>query len=99
MAIEGILSRVPSQLPEVTPAGPAARPGTASFADALGQALGQVEALQQAGDAQAESAALGQGNLHEMVMALEKADVSMRVAAKVRTKLVDAYQEIMRMPV
>ena len=32
-------------------------------------------------------------------LALEKADVSMRVAAKVRNKLVEAYQEVMRMPV
>ena len=77
----------------------AARPGAPSFGDALGQALGQVEALQQAGDAQATAAANGQGNLHELSMSLEKADIAMRVAAKVRNKLVEAYQEVMRMPV
>jgi flagellar hook-basal body complex protein FliE len=98
MAIESI-GRIPASLPEVRAPRPAARPGAASFGDALGQALGQVEALQQAGDAQATAAANGQGNLHEVALALEKADISMRVAAKVRNKLVEAYQEVMRMPV
>lgn len=97
MAIESI-GRIPSQLPELRGPGPAARPG-GSFGDVLGQALGQVEALQQAGDAQATAAANGQGNLHEVALALEKADISMRVATKVRNKLVEAYQEVMRMPV
>ena len=50
-------------------------------------------------DAQAEKVALGGGNLHEMSLALEKADVSMRLAMKVRNKLIEAYQEIMRMSV
>lgn len=98
MAIESI-GRIPGQLPELRAPAPAARPGAGGFADALGQALGQVEALQQAGDAQATAAANGEGNLHEVALALEKADISMRVAAKVRNKLVEAYQEVMRMPV
>ena len=41
----------------------------------------------------------GEGNLHETMLALEKADVSMRVAMKVRNKILDAYNEVMRMPV
>jgi flagellar hook-basal body complex protein FliE len=97
MAIEGI-GRIQSQLPEVRTPGPAAAPG-GSFTDALGQALAQVEGLQQSGDAQAAAAANGAGNLHEVALALEKADIGMRVAAKVRNKLVEAYQEVMRMPV
>lgn len=98
MAIESI-GRIPGQLPEVSAPTPAGRPGAGGFTAALGQALGQVEALQQAGDAQAAAAANGSGNLHEVALALEKADISMRVAAKVRNKLVEAYQEVMRMPV
>jgi flagellar hook-basal body complex protein FliE len=98
MAIESI-GRIPAALPELRGPATAARPGAPSFGDALGQALGQVEALQLAGDAQATAAANGQGNLHEMSLALEKADISMRVAAKVRNKLVEAYQDVMRMPV
>jgi flagellar hook-basal body complex protein FliE len=73
--------------------------GESSFADALGSALGKVDRLQVEADVQADKVAMGGGNLHEMSLALEKADVSMRLAMKVRQKLVDAYQEIMRMSV
>ena len=73
--------------------------GPGSFAETLGGALQKVDGMQLDADAQAEKVALGGGNLHEMSLALEKADVSMRLAMKVRSKLVDAYQEIMRMSV
>ena len=36
-------------------------------------------------------------NLHEMMIALDRADVSLRLATKVRNKAIEAYQEIMRM--
>jgi len=71
----------------------------ASFGDALGQALASVEKLQLEGDRNAEQVALGGGNLHETALALEKADTALKLAVKVRNKIVDAYQEIMRMGV
>ena len=78
----------------------ATEPGAgASFADALGQAIGSLDKLQTDGDKNAREVALGSGNLHETALALEKADTAMRVAVKVRNKLVDAYQEVMRMSV
>ena len=78
----------------------AARPaGTVSFADELGRALGAVEEAQLEADGEARKVALGGGNLHETAIALEKADISMRVLTKVRNKLVEAYQEVMRMTV
>jgi len=73
--------------------------GPGSFAESLGNALQKVDDMQVDADQQAEKVALGGGNLHEMSLALEKADVSMRLAMKVRNKMIDAYQEIMRMSV
>ncbi len=73
--------------------------GGASFADALGSAMASADGLQQASDAEAGRLALGAGNLHETSLALEKADVAMRVLTKVRNKLVEAYQDVMRMSV
>lgn len=73
--------------------------GVKSFGDQLGEAMGSVEAMQLEGDRQADKLAAGAGNLHETALALEKADVAMRVAMKVRNKLVDAYHEVMRMSV
>ncbi len=78
---------------------PAAPAGGASFTDALGQAIANVDRLQLEGDRAAEKVALGGGNLHETALALEKADTALRLATKVRNKLVDAYQEVMRMSV
>ncbi len=84
---------------EMTPreTGPTAKPGTAGFAGELGKALGEVEKLQVEADREADLVAHGAGNLHELAIALEKADVSMRLAMKVRNKMVEAYNEIMRM--
>jgi flagellar hook-basal body complex protein FliE len=39
------------------------------------------------------------GGLHEAMIALEKADISFRTMLTVRNKLIEAYQEIMRMQV
>ncbi len=87
-------------LDSLRPSG-AERPGAAgeSFGDVLGKALAGVDSLQRDADRSAEQVALGGGNLHETALALEKADTAMRLAVKVRNKIVDAYQEIMRMSV
>ncbi len=94
--IRGI--RVGQDLPRPEAVAPA-KAGAESFANALGEALGKVAELQGEADGQAAKLAQGAGNLHETALALEKADVAMRLAMKVRNKLVDAYQEVMRMSV
>ena len=81
------------------PGAGAAPAAGASFADALGQALSNVEQAQTSGDASVQEVALGGGNLHEAALAMEKADIALRLAVKVRNKLVEAYQDIMRMSV
>ena len=89
--IDGLVSRANER------AG-AAAPGV-SFADTLGQAIQSVDKVQLQADDQATKVANGGGNLHEMSLALEKADITMRLAVKVRNKLLDAYNEIMKMGV
>ena len=69
------------------------------FTDALASAVKEVDQLQTGADHEADKLAHGAGNLHETALALEKADLTMRVATKVRNRLVDAYAEIMRMSV
>jgi len=39
------------------------------------------------------------GSIHEVIIAMEKADISFRTMLQVRNKVLDAYQEIMRMTV
>lgn len=71
-----------------------------SFGTLLQQAVDRVNGLQQNADAAARSFALGQApSVHDTMIAMEKADVSLRLTTKVRNKVVEAYQEIMRMQV
>src|SRR5687768_4575770 len=41
----------------------------------------------------------GTGDVHEAMIALQQADLTLQFAVQVRNKLVQAYQEILRMPV
>jgi flagellar hook-basal body complex protein FliE len=69
------------------------------FQQQLGQAINELDKLQVEADGQAQAIANGGGNLHEVALAFEKADVAIRLATKVRNKVVDVYNEIMRMSV
>ena len=105
MALNGIpLARSLPQVDGLDRPGAPDAPGTgqagaSSFADALGNAVANVDRLQGEADASADQVALGAGNLHETALAFEKADIALRVAVKVRNKLVETYQDIMRMSV
>lgn len=78
---------------------PHAAPGGPSFSEELANALAGLEGLMQAADRESTKLALGAGNLHEAALALEKADVAMKLAIKARNKVVEAYQDVMRMNV
>ena len=69
------------------------------FGQQLGQAMQTLDKLQVDADGQADAIAQGGGNLHEVALAFEKADVAMRLATRVRNKLVDAYNDVMKMSV
>ncbi|MBS2022006.1 MAG: flagellar hook-basal body complex protein FliE [Deltaproteobacteria bacterium] len=69
------------------------------FTKALGEAIKGLDEQQTAADQESAKLAMGAGNLHETALALEKADLTMRVATKVRNRMVDAYTEIMRMSI
>jgi flagellar hook-basal body complex protein FliE len=71
-----------------------------SFADALRDGLAQVNALQLASDDLATRFAAGEtDNIHEVMIAGEKASVALQLASAIRGKVMDAYQEIMRMQI
>src|SRR5215212_4749707 len=89
----------PLERPEAHSIEKPGKSGEGTFTGELSKALGEVDKLQVEADQQAKMVAEGGGNLHEMSLALEKADISMRLAMKVRNKLVEAYNEIMRMSV
>jgi len=62
--------------------------------------MGEVNELQQkAEQAIQQLAGEGKGDLQETMIAIEKADVSFRLMMQIRNKVLEAYQEIMRMQV
>jgi flagellar hook-basal body complex protein FliE len=71
-----------------------------NFNDVLKNAMGEVSELQdKANLAMQQLVGEGKGDLQETMVALEKADVSFRLMMQIRNKVLDAYQEIMRMQV
>ena len=80
-------------------AGAQATPG-AGFGKLLEDMVGKVSDLQQNADRSIQSLAVGESKgLHEVMLAVEKASISFQMMTQVRNKAVEAYQEIMRMPV
>ncbi|HEY5465674.1 MAG TPA: flagellar hook-basal body complex protein FliE [Clostridia bacterium] len=70
------------------------------FADMLGRALDQVGAAES--EAQAKSASLLTGeteSIHSVVLASEKAEVALQLTLQIRNKVLDAYNEVMRMQI
>lgn len=70
-----------------------------AFTTSLGDAIDQVNKLQVNADIETSKLAHGSGNFHETALAFEQADISLRLALKLRNKAVETYQEIMRMSV
>jgi flagellar hook-basal body complex protein FliE len=82
-------------------AGAPAVPRGADFARALGQALERVDAAQANAEsvARAYQAGAEGTTLESTVVALQEASVSLQFAVQVRNRLVNAYHDIMNMPV
>lgn len=87
--------------PTVAPAAPAASPtrqAGAAFGDILQSLVGATDAQQQQADQAVQTLhGGGEKNLHEAMIAMEQADISLRYLVQVRNKAIEAYQEIMRM--
>lgn len=66
----------------------------------IGDYLGSVNQLAQASDAKQRDLAMGKDvELHDVMIAAEKASVAVNLTMQVRNKLVESYQEVMRMQV
>ena len=69
------------------------------FADSLGQLIEGVEET----TAEANDAVTGMlnktGEVHDAMIALHQVEMSLQLTVQIRNKLVQAYQDIMRMPI
>ena len=75
--------------------------GGADFAKILQNSIDQVNQTQQQAEGMAANFAAGDGNanLHEVMISLQKANVSFQEMVQVRNKLVTAYHDVMNMQV
>lgn len=83
----------------VTPSGPGAEPasGTEGFGDVFKRYMSQVDEAQKNFDAAITAVERGDvDNLHQVMIAQNQAQLSLKLAAEVRNKMVDAYKEVMR---
>jgi flagellar hook-basal body complex protein FliE len=88
-----------SALTGATSSGTTSGTGGSSFTEAIGSAINAVESSQQS----AKTAAMnlltgGQGDIHSVALASQRAELSIELFQQVRNKFVSAYQEIMKMP-
>lgn len=71
--------------------------GKASFSEVLKDSLEKVNSLQNEADRAIVGLAKGDGaNIHDAMIAVEKANLSFNMMVQVRNKLLAAYEEIMR---
>ena len=71
-----------------------------SFTDMLLNSMNKVNELQNEANVAIEKLAAGKNkNLHETMLAVEQADIAFKTMNQIRTKVIDAYKEVMRMQV
>jgi flagellar hook-basal body complex protein FliE len=73
--------------------------GGQPFADTLTRIVNKVEQSHSTANDAIGRMLDGTGDVHEAMIAMQSADMTFQLAVQVRNKLVQAYQEIMRMPV
>ena len=86
--------------PVVLPSVPKTEPTAETFGETLGRMVQGVSDLQ----TQAQEAAVGmasgqQIDMSRALVTIEEANISLQLALQVRNKLLEAYQDVMRMPV
>lgn len=111
-SMSGLMPRVDIAPREVTPLpspaevgqpqgiAPAQPANGDSFANMLGRMISDVNAQQNSAMQTVNALQSGQNvPLHQAVIAMEEANVSFQLMVEVRNRLLDSYQEIMRMQV
>ena len=84
--------------PVLTPAAPASRGGAAGFTSALSDAIGRVDQGQKVSQESIDRLLSGESDeVHEVALVTQRAELQFELFLQVRNKMVQAYQEVMRM--
>jgi len=84
----------------VRPSTKDAAPGAAgAFGDSLNTLLASVDESAGSANSAVSNMMDGTGDVHQAMIALQKAETSLQLTVQVRNKLVQAYQDVMRMSI
>lgn len=94
-------SRIGGELKAPEVGGPSSTGGAdKSFSATLSDAINKVNDLQKASDVKMQELATGKTkDISEVMITAERADIALKLMVQVRNKIIDAYQEIMKMQV
>ena len=71
-----------------------------NFSDFIKSTINQVNESQAQGDLSIQKLHNGEAqNLHDVMISVEQADISLRMLVQIRNKAIQAYEEIMRMQI
>ena len=86
-------------IPPIEKAGGKVRESRESFSETLKKFMSDVNSMQNKASEAKEKLVTGEiTDVHEVMIAVEEANTSMELMLEMRNKIVEAYQEIMRMP-
>jgi flagellar hook-basal body complex protein FliE len=96
----GSISSLPAAAPAAGTSAPTVAPSVSGgFGESLSRIIDSVDSSSGAANQAVENMLEGTGDVHEAMIALQRAELTLQLTVQVRNKLVQAYQDIMRMPV
>ncbi|MEL6178061.1 MAG: flagellar hook-basal body complex protein FliE [Myxococcota bacterium] len=99
MSITSIQGLTPTQIRAIEDPNSPAADGSA-FSEALERAIASTNSQLVQADVATQALAAGEPvSLHETVLAVEKADIATRAFITVKSRAIEAYQEVMRMQI
>jgi flagellar hook-basal body complex protein FliE len=87
---------LPGLAPATPPRGAAAG---ASFGDSLQGLLSSVDTSAGAANTAVADMVTGTGDVHQAMIALQQAEMTLQLTVQIRNKLMQAYQDVMRMSI
>ena len=94
-AVYNRIAKTPSSgadTPRIEPKGP-------DFGAVLRDAAGDAIEQMRKGEEQTLKAAAGTADMNQVVMAVAKADMTLQTVVAVRDRVIQAYQDVLRMPI
>ena len=73
--------------------------GGESFAQMLADKVAEVDQAVRVADQQSADLLVGNGSIHDTMIALEEAGLQLRMAGAVRDRVISAYQDLTRMQI